>query len=74
MDFARLLNEIREKNYSDIEIAEEMTTISKVHVTRQMVFNYRTKRRPNPAVFEVALSILKLHKRVCENKGTIKGD
>ena len=64
MNFAEKLNEIRAKDYSDIEIAEELAKLSKMPVSRQMVYNYRTAKRPNPAVFEVSMAILKLHKRI----------
>lgn len=68
MDFATKLKEIREKNFSDLEIAEELTKICGLPVSRQVVYNYRTAKRPNPAVFEVAVAILKLHKRIVEDK------
>jgi len=72
MDFASKLNMIRAKNFSDMEIAEELTKISGVPVSRQVVYNYRTNKRPNPAVFEVSLAILKLYNRVTtgERDGT----
>jgi DNA-directed RNA polymerase specialized sigma54-like protein len=69
MDFARLINQIRDANFSDIEIAEELTKMSGVPVSRQRVFNYRKRMCPQPANFEVGVAILKLHKRVIGDKG-----
>lgn len=68
MDFAAKLKEIRAKNYSDLEIAEELTKLAKQTVSRQVVYNYRTGRRPNPAKFELCVAILALHKRVVGDK------
>lgn len=64
MDFANKLQEIRAKNFTDIEIAEELSKMSGRKVSRQRVYNYRIGVRANPAIFEVAMAILKLHKRV----------
>ena len=68
MDFAQKLKEIRAKNYSDLEIAEELSTLTKQPVSRQVVYNYRTGRRPNPAKFEICMAILRLHKRIMEGE------
>lgn len=64
MDFANKLQEIRAKNFTDIEIAEELSKMSGRKVSRQRVYNYRIGARANPAIFEVAMAILKLHKRI----------
>lgn len=64
MNFAPLLQEIREKKYTDIQIAEELTKMTGVPITRQRVYNYRMEKRPNPALFEICTAIIALHKKV----------
>lgn len=64
MNFSALLQEIRDAKFSDIQIAEELSKISKTKVSRQQVYNYRTNLRPNPALFAHCVAIIKLHRRI----------
>jgi len=64
VQFSKIINDLRRWNLSDIEIAEEVSKISKVPVTRQLIYNYRTGVRKYPANFHVGVALLQLHKKI----------
>jgi hypothetical protein len=64
MNFAEKLLKLRALNWSDIEIAEELSKISGETISRQNIYNWRTGARENPAKFMIGIAILKLYDRV----------
>lgn len=61
-DFPKLLRDIRDAGFSDVQIADMLSKMLNRDITRQRIFLCRTGKRPHPDRFDLCLCIIKLHK------------
>ena len=67
-DFPKLLQDLHDARFSDIQIADMLSKMLERDITRQRIFLCRRGERPNPAEFDLCLCILKLHKQYVSGK------